>query len=154
MLDFTTGVYYTSHDMEGFKGLEFTAEGKTVFSFDAIPDMYERLDLEAEATNIKVWENGKGFEYLLPSGNLARIQSWEDGRILRLAVAEEKDGNWPVYREPTLTEMVNFLRVAMFAMPNTPRTNVLRAQVEARINRQADTAEETAKALRELSASL
>lgn len=140
--------------MERFNDMEFTAEGRRALSLDPIPDVYERLDLESEATNIKVWENGKGFEYHLSSGNLARIQSWADGASLRLAVAEEKDGHWPVYREPTLTEMVTFLRVAMFAMPDTSRTNILGAQVVARINRQSDAAEERARALRELSASL
>lgn len=140
--------------MEKFNDMEFTAEGPTVLSVEPIPNAHEYLNLESEAAKIKVWENGRGFEYDLPTKNLARIQSWEKGGIIRLAIAEAKDGNWPVYREPTLEEMVRFIRVATYAMPNNPLTNILKAQVEARINKQAKSAEERAGTLRKLSSSL
>lgn len=141
--------------MERFKGLEFTAQDKPALSLEPIPTMLERLDLGAEAKNIKVWGNGYGFEYHLPTGHLARIQSWEDtDGTLRLAVLEEKDGTWPSYREPTLIEMVNFLLVAKYAMPDSGRINILRAQVVARLNMQARVTEERARTLRELADNL
>ena len=132
-------------------GLEFTTQNSTKLSLESVPITSDPLDLETESKNLRVWGNGNGFEYNLPVSDLARIQSWEDeGGTIRLAVVEKVDGNWPVYRNPTLAEMVRFVRVARYTMPDTPQTNILTAQVEARIYKQAKATEERANALREL----
>ena len=130
----------------------YTANSFKNLSVEPVPSAAESIDFAAEAENISVWRNGRGFEYHLEPENLTRIASWEDKEgVLRLAVAEMVDGNWPVWREPTLAETVKFLRVASYAMPGTPYTSVLRAQVEARIISQQEASQERISKLQSLS---
>lgn len=123
------------------KGLDFTAQGEVQITTEPVPTGSEDLNLDEEARNVFFMPDGKGVEYLLDHATLARITSWDDKGVLRLAVAERKDGNWPVYREPTIEEMVRFLRVVSWKVGDRPVTNVLRAQVEARLIGQAKAAQ-------------
>ncbi|KKR50571.1 MAG: hypothetical protein UU81_C0051G0006 [Microgenomates group bacterium GW2011_GWC1_41_8] len=141
---------------------QFTTDGFKPNLLDEIPDMFEPLDLEVESLNLRVRSGRRGIEYHLPYAHTARIASWEDRRdvpdgmdgVLRLAVYEEKNEEWAVYREPTMKEMVTFLRVTRDAIPDDPWTHVLEAQVRSRINKQTQAAKEQVRKLRELSDSI
>lgn len=130
----------------------YTPKSFKNLSVEPVPFAAESIDFAAEEEKIRVWRNGRGFEYHINSENLLRIASWEDTEgVLRLGVAEMVDGNWPVWREPTFAEMTTFYRVAAQVMPGTPCTSVLRAQVEARMISQQEAAQERIKELQSLS---
>ena len=136
--------------MERFLKNDFTVDEYSGCLTEPLPDADGFLNLDIEAARVKVWETNNGFEYHLPYGDLARIQLWKDGKVMRLAVAEKIDGTWPVYREPTLREMVNFVRVAQYALPDSFLTDDLTIEVKQRIFKQADTAEMRGILLRRL----
>ena len=129
------------------KDLDFTTEDGAQITDEPVPTGSEDLNHDEEARNVFLHTNGQGVEYRLDHATSARIMSWEDNGVLRLAVAETVNGNWPVYRNPTIEEMVRFVRVVSWAVGDKPVTNVLRAQVEARLIRQAKAAQHRTSSL-------
>ena len=135
--------------MSEFEPSQFTGEGEAQVSSEAIPTGLEEIDFEAESRKVTVRRDGKAVKYVLNSAISEEICSVEVDGALRLLVWHRENGAI-INREPTIAEVVKFARVVTWTVGEAPLTNIVRAQVEARINKQAEAHEKRADELKTL----
>lgn len=134
-------------------GDRFTGKEPVQLSADPIPTGNEPL---YSKEGVRIFDEGRGIQYTLRWGSSDKLVQWEDyfKGVQHLAVrynVKTSLGVTEAWRDPSIEEMVRFVRIAMRDIPDNTRVSILCEQVKIRIEQQAKAADTRSKELRSLS---
>ena|SRR3990167_1708703 len=96
----------------------------------------EDLTKAAGNNDLRSMENGNGLVWLLRSSRTGferLVFSLDEAGVPKLEVSMLVGDQWPVKRDPSIVEMVNFVRVAKHFKPGSEHTKGLETLVRAKL---------------------